>query len=177
MAGATGVVRTARSRGVWKASAVLLILGALAAGSLWLTLGTARNYQAATLAAARFRVSVNQLVCEGFGGPRRVAKVEIGFANGSGWPLSVTSMRVVMYLDGNYIWGQSFDWLNDPIRLPPGEVRDIELEIEVPDTRTDLLARSGEEWIVRTSGLVEMPMLGNRLYKTIGSFPAKEVYR
>lgn len=160
-----------------KASTVLLILGVLAAGSLWLTVATARNYFAATLAASRFHVSVNQVWCETIGPGRTVVEVDVCFDNGGGWPLSVTSMQTNLYLDGSYVWGQNFDWLNEPVKLPSGEVTNVVVKIEVPDTKADLVARGSEAWLVRVSGILEMPMLGSKLYRARGVFPAKEVSR
>ncbi|MEW5865879.1 MAG: hypothetical protein AB1774_03360 [Bacillota bacterium] len=172
-------MQAARSQdtNIRKASAVLVILCVLAAGSLWLTAATARNYFAATVAASRFRVSVNRIRYEAIGPGRTVVEVDVCFDNGGGWPLSVTSMQTNLYLDVSYVWGQNFDWLNEPIKLPPAEVTNVVVKIEVPDTKADLVARGGEEWLVRVSGILEMPMLGSKLYRAKGVFPAKEVLR
>lgn len=166
-----------QDRHVRKASAALMILGMLAAGSLWLTVATARNYLAATVAASQFRVSVNRVRCETIGPACTAIEVDVCFDNGGGWPLLVTSMQASLYLDGSYVWGQNFDWLNDPVKLPSGEVTEVAVKIELPDTKADLVARGGEAWLVRVSGLLHMPMLGTKLYRAKGAFPAKEVSR
>ncbi len=176
MTGSLARGRTAMPARSRRAGAIVLVLSILAAGSAGVTVATARNYLEATLAASAFHVCVEGVVRDRTDG-QDVARVDAVFANGSRWPLSVISMRAVIHLDGSYLWGQNFDWLSAPVELAPGETRRVTPEIALPGTKADILAQGATAWTVRVSGLVDMPRLGTKQYRTETTFAHEEVSR
>lgn len=45
------------------------------------------------------------------------------------------------------------------------------LEIDVPDTKTELVAGGKEAWSIRISGLLDMPRLGTKVFVTNAVVP------
>jgi hypothetical protein len=157
-------------RHVQRTSIALVIMGALAVCGIALTWGTARNYLGASTAAARFQSSVQGVTCSETNSEYKI-RIDVSLTNGSEWDLSVTSMRSIVYLDGQYVWGHNYDWTGNPLDLPRGSVNDIILEIEVPPTKTDVVATGGDVWSIRVSGLLDMPRLGTKLFVTKAQIP------
>lgn len=149
---------------------VLIIMGFLAVCSVGLTWSTVKNYLGASTAAAKFRSTVSAVTCRQEDSKYTI-EIDLSFENRSEWNLSVTAVRPTVYLDGQYVWGRNYDWLSNPLELPGGSERDIVLEIEVPDTKTEVVARGKEAWSIRVSGLLDMPRLGTKLFATKAVIP------
>ena len=149
---------------------VLVVMGVLALCSIGLTWATAGNYLAASTAAARFHIAVSGVTCTRENSEYTIG-VGISLENQSEWDLSVTSMRSIVYLDEKYVWGRNYDWMGDPFELPKGSARDMVLEIEVPYTKTGVVAGGGDAWSIRVSGLLDMPRLGSKMFVTKAQIP------
>ncbi len=55
--------------------------------------------------------------------------------------------------------------------MPGGSKREVVLEIDVPDTKTELVAGGKEAWSIRISGLLDMPRLGTKVFVTNAVVP------
>ena len=148
---------------------VLVIMGLLAVCAMGLTWAT-KNYIGASKAPARFHVSISGITCDQKNS-EYVIGVCVNLKNKSEWDLSITSMRNIVYIDGQYVWGCNYDWLSNPFELPSGSEKDIVLEIEVPHTKTEVVARGGDDWSIRVSGLVVMPHLGSKSFSSKAVIP------
>lgn len=146
-----------------RSNVVLAVMGLLAILAMGVTWMTAKNYLGASTAAARFHVAVSGITCEQENS-EYVLGVGVTVKNQSEWDLSITSMRGIVYIDGQYVWGRNYDWLSNPLELPSGSEENIVLEIEVPHTKTEIVDRGGDNWSIRISGLLDMPRLGSKLF-------------
>jgi hypothetical protein len=151
-------------------SIVFVIMGFLAVCSIGLTWATVKNYIGASTAAAKFRCAVLDVTCKQEDSKYAIL-IDLSLENRSEWNLSVTTVRPTVYIDGEYVWGRNYDWLGNPLELPRGSQRDLVLEIEVPDTKTEIVTRGKEAWSIRVSGLLDMPRLGTKLFVTKAVIP------
>jgi hypothetical protein len=85
-----------------------LIMILLASLSVGLTSATINNYLSASKAASGFRMAVSGVTCrkENSG---CIIGIDVNFKNQSEWDLSITSMRSIVYIDGQYVWGRNYD--------------------------------------------------------------------
>lgn len=157
-------------RHVQRRSIALVIMGALAVCGIALTWATAGDYLGASTVAAKFQSSVQGITCSETNSEYKI-RIDVNLTNGSEWDLSVTSMRSIVYLDGQYVWGHNYDWTGNPLELPRGSTNDIVLEVEVPHTKTDVVATGGDVWSIRVSGLLDMPRLGTKLFVSKAQVP------
>lgn len=149
---------------------VFAIMGILAVCSIGLTWATVKNYLRASTAAANFRSTISAVTCRQEDSKYTI-EIDLNLENRSQWNLSITAVRPTVYLDGQYVWGRSYDWLGNPLELPRGTEKDVVLEIEVPDTKTEVVAGGKEAWSIRVSGLLDMPRLGTKLFVTRAVIP------
>jgi hypothetical protein len=153
-------------------SMVYAIMGILAVCSIGLTWATVKNYLGASTAAAKFRSTVSAVTCRQEGA-RYAVDIHLNLDNQSEWDLSITAVRPTVYIDGQYVWGRNYDWLGNPFELPKKSERGIVLEIEVPDTKTEVVAGGKDVWSIRVSGLLDMPRLGTKLFVTNAQIPVE----
>lgn len=153
-----------------RARIVLAVMGLLALFSVGLTWATAGNYLAASTAAARFRIAVSGLTCSKENSEYTIG-IDVNFKNQSELDLSIVSLRSIIYLDGQYVWGRNYDWTGNPFKLPRGSTKDVVLTMELPYTKTEAVAGGGDAWSVRVSGLLDMPRLGTKLFVTHAQIP------
>lgn len=151
---------------------VLIIMGFLAACSIGLIWATAGHYLGASKAAAGFQTTITGITCNQVDSGY-VIGIDVSLNNESEWDLSITSMRSIVYLDGQYLWGRNYDWLGNPLELHAESERDIVLEMEVPETKTEVVAGGGDAWSIRVSGLLDMPRLGAKLFVAKAVIPVE----
>ncbi|MGE5585980.1 MAG: hypothetical protein ACM309_10710 [Bacillota bacterium] len=145
----------------------VIVLAVLAAASCCLIAGTAVNYMGAARAAAGFSASVSQLGLENRAG-RPTVRVVLALGNHSTWRLEVLEAHVSVFHGEDYVWGNSFDWLGEPIVLVPGEERTVPLDIRIPPGKLPPGIEGGT-WTARVSGLLDMPMLGRKAFRCHGA--------
>jgi hypothetical protein len=151
---------------------ILVVMCFLAACSIGLTLATVKNYLGAATAAAKFQSTISAVTCRQEDSGYTI-DIYLDFDNQSEWDLSITAVRPTVYVDGQYIWGRNYDWLGNPFELPKKSERGIVLEIEVPDTKTEVVAAGKDAWAIRVSGLLDMPRLGTKLFITNAQIPVE----
>ncbi len=153
-----------------RSSVVLAVMGLLALCAIGLTWVTAKNYLNASTAAARFHIAVSEITCEQENS-EYVLGIGVDLRNQSKWDLSIISMRAIVYIDRQYVWGQNYDFMSNRLELPQGSERDTVLRIEVPYTKKEIVNRGGDNWSIRVSGLLDMPYLGSKLFVTHALIP------
>ena len=149
---------------------VLIIMVVLAVCGVALTWATAKNYLGAATAAAGFQTTVSGVTLRQEGSGYTI-EINVSFENLSEWDLPITAVRSIVYLDGQYIWGRNYEWWARPLELPGGSKREVVLEIDVPDTKIELVAGGKEAWSIRISGLLDMPRLGTKVFVTNAVVP------
>ncbi|NLG70016.1 MAG: hypothetical protein GX496_10755 [Firmicutes bacterium] len=147
------------------AAVLLAVLGvASAAGSVEM----ARRYVRVAATLGRFESAAEPMVlADGRLG------VRIAYRNPGPWPIALLEIQVLAWRDGRYVGAASLDRRANPLEVPPGGSRAVELAFARP--AGDPPAVSGVDdvgaWVVQLSGGMQLPVIGPRPFARRTLYP------
>lgn len=96
--------------------------------------------------------------------------VEVQVQNGGqAWDIAVRNLSVGLYMDGDFVRRENFNYKEDRFVLAPGASQTLPpAEIPIPDR---FLPLTGEAWGVQVVSEMELPIVGVRNFRHQQAFP------